>query len=116
MGALSKAAILAAAAAQPEVVAVPEWGGDVTVRLLTGTERDAVFSGLKKGADGSTDMRDYRARLVAAAVVLDGGETLTLDDVAGQDDTHPTAVLRLFSAAQRINRLRPEDMEAAAGN
>ena len=43
---LNKAAILAAEDLKTETVAVPEWGGEVRVRTLTGTERDAFESGL----------------------------------------------------------------------
>ena len=115
MGALSKEAILGLASPGPEVVDVPEWGGSVLVRMLTGTERDALFGALAKAGDGSIDMRDYRARLVAAAVTADG-VAFTHAEVAALDDTQPTAVLRLFTAAQRINMLRPGALEAAQGN
>jgi hypothetical protein len=101
----------------PTQVDVPEWSGFVHVRMLSGTERDTVFSGLGKNADGAMDLRDYRARLVAAATVDEAGIALfTRDEVAALDDTHAAAVLRLFDAAQRINRLRPADLEAAQGN
>ena len=118
MPALSKDAILGLAAPGPEVVEVPEWGGNVPVRMLTGAERDTLFSALDKNEDGSTNMRDYRARLVAAAVVgEDGlGPMFTIAEATVLDDKQPTAVLRLFTAAQRINMLRPGDLEAAQGN
>jgi hypothetical protein len=116
MAPLSKNAILAQTAPAPELVDVPEWAGSVLVRVLTGTERDALFAVLGKNDDGSTNMRDFRARLVSAAVLADGAAAFTRDEVLQLDDTQPTAVLRLFSAAQRVNKLRPGDLEAATGN
>ena len=116
MVSLTKDAILGRAAQGPEAVDVPEWGGSVAVRMLTGTERDALFAALQRGEDGSTDMHDFRARLVSAAVVGEDGPMFTHAEVAALDDTQPTAVLRLFTAAQRINKLRPGDLEDVAKN
>ena len=104
-------------AAKPEVVTVPEWAGAVRLRALSGTERDAVMTSLPENAPGKVDMRQYRARLVAACAVDDAdAPLLTVDEALGLDETQASALLRLFNAATRINGLRPEDAEAAKGN
>lgn len=69
---LNKKAILAAMDLKTEDVAVPEWGGDVRVRTLTGTERDAFESGLVQ-KDGKRDLSNLRARLVSLAIIDENG-------------------------------------------
>ena len=117
MAGLTAEAIFAIPRTAPEAVKVAEWGGEVWVRLLTGAQRDAMFSGLKRNADDTTDMRDLRARLLSAAIVKeDGSPMFTQEQALQADDDYPAAAVRLFNIAQRINKLRPEDMEAASGN
>ena len=81
---LSKEAILAAQDVVTELVEVPEWGGSVRVRGLTGAERDA-FEGetiQRNGRDVKTNTRNLRARLV----VLSACETGRTQTAAG--DAH----------------------------
>ena len=74
MNILTKEAILAADDLPRETILVPEWGGDVYVRTMSGTDRDAFESSLI-ARDGAKDgrMENVRARLVA----------LTLCDATG---------------------------------
>lgn len=113
---LSKEAILAAAQSRTVDVPVPELGGEIRLRTLTGAERDATFAAVRV-ADGRTDMRDYRVRLVAAcAVDADGRALLTVEEAGQLDDLAAPAMLRLYQAAQRLNGLLPDAVEAAEGN
>ena len=49
MNILSKEAILAADDLPREKVNVPEWGGEVLVRTMSGTDRDAFEASLQIG-------------------------------------------------------------------
>lgn len=103
MGVLNKAAILSAEDLKTETVAVPEWGGDVRVRTLTGTERDAFESGLVADG-GKRNLDNLRARLLALAIVDDHGARVFTDGDAMLLGGKSAAVLdRLFDVAQRLN-------------
>ena len=66
MKTLTKDQIVAAVDIKTEVVEVPEWGGAVAVRELTGLERDAFEQSMVRvDADGKrqADMSNMRAKL-----------------------------------------------------
>ena len=69
---LSRDDILKAADNEPEEIDVPEWGGSVLVRGMTGRERDAFeLSMLQPGRGGRrvVDPANVRAKLVARCCV-----------------------------------------------
>ena len=110
--------ILAAALAT-EVVPVPEWGGEVVVRELTGAQRDAYeescFTG--RGRDRRENFRNLRARLVALAVVDEAGAPLFSEtDVEALGNAGAAALDRVFTVAQRLSGLSAKDVEDLAGN
>lgn len=112
---LRRDAILAAARLERETVHVPEWGGDVLVQELTAAARDD-FERALVGADGRLGP-NIRARLVALSVVDEDGNRLFSDaDVAELAKQPAKAMDRVFSVAQRLSGLRPEDLEEAAKN
>lgn len=113
---LNKQAILAAQDLKTEDVAVPEWGGSVRVRTLTGAERDAFESGLVE-KDGQRNFANMRARLLALAIVdengvrvFDEGDALLLGGKSA------SALERLFSVAQRLNGIGGEAEADTAKN
>lgn len=113
---LDKAAILAANDIRTEDVAVPEWGGTVRVKVLSGTERNAWGASLL-GEDGKYDAKRYSVRLVAAAVVgEDGAPIFTDEDVPALAAKSGAALARVQAAAERLNGLGAEGLEAARGN
>lgn len=117
--ALSRDAILGADDRPTEVVHVPEWGGDVHVRGLSGAERDAYEAGIASPRpDGRQHMnlRNLRARLVVLAVVdPDSGDRLFRDDDApALGDKSAAAVDRVFSVARRLSGLSEGDVEELA--
>src|ERR1051325_3469724 len=84
---LSRDAVLAADDRTSEVVDVPEWGGPVKVRALSGTQRDQHEpAGVTWGRDAkgapivsALNTDNLRARLVALAVVDEDGNRLFSD-------------------------------------
>ena len=116
---LTKEQILQADDLEMEVVEVPEWGGSVLVRGLTGTERDA-FEGsiiVLKGKRSSMNMRNVRAKLVARSVVDEFMERLFSDaDVEALGKKSAAALDRVFSVAQRLSGVSDDDMEELAEN
>lgn len=119
MALLSKEAILQAQDLPTELVPVPEWGGEILVRGLTGAERDAFEQSIveQRGKSTRINLRNLRAKLVAMTVVDEQGNRLFSDDEAEALGRKSAAALnRVFEVAQRLSGLRQEDVEELAGN
>ena len=116
MSILTRETILAAQDLLTEDVPVPEWGGTVRVRMFTGTERDAFASSLV-GADGKTDLTNYRARLLAASIVDESGaHPFTDADVAALSGKSALALERVFTVADRLNSTGAAAVDTAEKN
>jgi len=116
---LDRDSILSADDMPRELVSVPEWGGDVYVRSMSGFERDAFEASLTvdKTSDKAVNMRNIRARLGALCMVGEDGQRLFSDkDVDALGRKSARALDRVFDVAQRLNGLRNEDVEEMAGN
>ncbi|MFZ2738092.1 MAG: hypothetical protein WBI20_02550 [Burkholderiaceae bacterium] len=115
MNILTKESILAADDLPRERVTVPEWGGDVFVRTMTGTERDAFEASLigkESGKEGRLD--NVRARLVSLALCSESGERLFDDfEIAALGKKSARALDRVFSVAQRLNGIGTEQVDVA---
>jgi hypothetical protein len=110
---LSKDAILAAADLVTEEVPVPEWGGSVLVRGLTGQQRDDFESSMLIQAGGQLgrDLRNTRAKLAAKCMVDGDGKRLFADsDVAALGEKSAAALMRVFDVASRLSGLTEEDV------
>jgi hypothetical protein len=119
----NKEQILAADDLGRETVAVPEWGGEVIVRQMTGAERDAWEMALiwREGEEPEPArarvMSNIRARLVALCAIDDSGARLFSDaDAAALGRKNGDAIDRLYQAAKRLNRLTKADVAAAEKN
>lgn len=113
MGLLTKSAILAADDLKHEDVSVPEWGGEVRVRTMTGTQRNAFGAALV----GEDDMVAFRVKLVVACAVGEDGEPLFNDEDAQALAAKSGAALeRVFLAASRLNGMAADSVELAKGN
>lgn len=116
---LSKAAILAASDLKVERVAVPEWGGAVCVRVMSGTERDAWEAEQygRSNARAGSDLQDFRARFVARCLCDESGALLfTLAEVSALGGKSASALDRVYDAAKRVNALSKADEDALLGN
>ena len=113
---LTKDDILNAADQKIEIVSVPEWGGDVTIAIMSGFARDR-FEGSLLGANGGTNMANIRAKLVAASIVDGSGELVFSDsDISKLGKKSSIALDRIFSAAQKINKISDVDVDELAKN
>jgi hypothetical protein len=116
---LSKAAILGASDLPTQDVHVPELGGDVRVRGLTGTERDAFEATIaqRKGKDVKMNLQNVRARLVSLSTVDENGERLFSDaDVVALGGKSAAALERVFTVAMRLSGLTPDDVKDLTEN
>ena len=120
MSVLTREEILSFNDLSMEIVNVPEWGGDVKVRCLTGGERDELESLVvreKGDGDKNIDLSNFRARLVALSAIDENGNRLfTLDDVKELAKKSAKALDRVFNVAERLSALRVKDEEKAIKN
>jgi hypothetical protein len=112
MNLLNKAAILSAQDLAKELVEVPEWGGSVYVRAMTGAERDAFELSIQ-----GQKLENIRARLCAMCMVDESGTRLFGDKEAKELGQKSAAALdRVFAIAQRLNGIGTKDVEALEKN
>ncbi len=116
---LSREQILGAQDTQQETVPVPEWGGEVIVRGLTGTQRDAfeesMYTG--RGKDRKENFANLRARLTVLCIVGEDGKPLfSVKDVEALGNKSAAALDRVFEACQRLSGLAKKDVDEIAGN
>lgn len=119
MSILSRDQILEAEDRPTETVYVPEWGGGVKVRGLSGAERDAYEASIASPRpDGRQhiNLRNLRARLVVLACVdpETGGRLFKDDDAEALGAKGASAVDRVFNAARRLSGLSEDDIEEMA--
>ena len=103
-----------------DTVEVPEWGEKLTIRTLTGTERDKFEDSMierSKGGKASQNIKNIRAKLVALCVIDpdDGNLPVFLpQDVEALGKKSAKALDRVFTAAQKLNGFTDEDVEELA--
>lgn len=106
--ALSKSKILAANDTKLDKVNVPEWGDDVYIKTLSGTDRD-----LFEDAYSRDKMKNFRARFLVLTLCDDKGDRLFSDeDVDSLGKKSAVVLNRLFEKAWSLNAFRGEDVEA----
>ena len=116
MALLNRNQILEAQDIKTEIVEVPEWGGEVTVKLMTGTERDK-FEASVLDDKGKFKKDNLRAKLVLKCVVDEQGKPLFQPaDLEALGAKSSVALDRVFAAAQRINRIGEQDIEELTKN
>lgn len=108
MAGLSKAAILAAKDARIERFEVKEWGGDVFLRTLSGTERDAFEDSFLE-----EKRKAVRERFLVLTLCDEGGNRLFTDEeIAELGRKNSTILNRIFDKAWSLNAFRAEDVDA----
>ena len=116
---LNKDAILKAADSKIEKLDVPEWGGHVFIRTMTGTERDdfEAETYITKGKNVEFNRRNFRARLLVRALCDESGTPMfTSKDIDALGKKSAKALDRCFGAAQKLNGLSADDVEELTKN
>ena len=120
---LTRETILAKTKLKTELVPVPEWGGTVRVRELTGAERDNSEAAMVRMQNGKgkkeTDltMDNARARLVALSVIGEDGKRIFSDaDIVRLGNLSATALSRVFDVSAKLSKITEEDLEELSGN
>jgi hypothetical protein len=121
---LSRDDILGADDLKMEPVEVPEWGGTVNVKALTGTDRDAWEASQTESRtlpNGNVitypNTENMRAKLVARAVVDDEGKKLFGDaDINALGEKSAAALTRVWLVAARLSGLDDATAGEVEGN
>jgi hypothetical protein len=102
-----------------EEVDVPEWGGIIRVRSLTGAERDAYEMSIvsMNGKELSLNTSNMRSRLVAMSVIDEKGKKVFTDrDVNKLGSKSGAALDRVYTVCQRISGLENESFQKSLEN
>jgi hypothetical protein len=106
--ALDRKSILAADDVRKEKVHVPEWKGDVFLRVLTGTDRDRF-----EESYADQKMKAFRIRFLLLALCDEDGERLFNDDESDILGKKSSVVInRLFEAGWKLNAFTQEAVDA----
>jgi hypothetical protein len=113
---LNRDAILKADDLPRELVNVPEWGGDVYVRTLTGTERDQFEQELVQNKS-KPNLANVRARFAVLTICdADGVRLFQAKDAEPLGKKSASALDRVFEVAQKLNGFSSDDAESLAKN
>lgn len=102
-----------------EDVDVPEWGGTVAVRGMTGRERDSWEAAMfeQRGKKMIANPDNVRAKLIARCVIdEDGGRLFTDSDADQIGDLPAGALSRVYEVAARLSGVTEGDLEEMASD
>jgi hypothetical protein len=99
-------------------VEIPEWGGSVYVRTLTGAERDKFEASMLDAEGRAERVANLRARLaVLVCCDADGKRIFSTDETAVPLGKKSAAALdRIWDAARTLNRMDDASIEEAEKN
>ena len=107
--------IMAADDMKTQVVPVPEWGGEVMIRMLAGFERDAFEQSLSKIKNGKVESNrdNFRARLAAEVLINEDGSKMitTRRQVEMLGRKSVAGLERIVDAATELNAMSESDVE-----
>jgi hypothetical protein len=113
---LNKKAILGADDLKHEDVEVPQWGGTVRVRMMTGAERDEFRTLIAASEDGVAIGR-FSASLLAVTLVDEQGARLfTTEEIDHLAEKSAASIDKIAAVAMRLNGLGGAASEAATKN
>jgi hypothetical protein len=114
---LNKAAFLAANDLAHEDVPVPQLGGSVRIRVMTGAARDDFQEYMRSFGEGPRPTTAIHAALLVQTCIEESGEPMfTMDDIELVRGKSVAAIETMAAAAMRINGLGVQAVDEAAKN
>jgi hypothetical protein len=113
--------IKAAAKLIIESVDVPEWGGTVLVKMLSGKEKTAFYvaQSIARKANNDEPIENYQARFCVAVLCDEEGNRLYQDDQADELGDLPSSgviIERIYDKARKLNCMFTEAEEEQLKN
>jgi hypothetical protein len=100
-----------------ERVDVPEWGGFVYVRTMTGRERDNFETSISGGKGKKTNMNDFRARFAVEIICDEDGERIfNRSDIEALTTKSGRALDRVFDSGKKLNRIGEDEQKELVEN
>jgi hypothetical protein len=99
-----------------QVVPVPEWGGEVIVRALTGSDRDKFDLELQRVKDSGEQPNIRGLMAVLCVVDEDGNQVFTHADIAELAKKNAKPLDRIFDVAAPLSGLAKDVVEDAEKN
>lgn len=98
-------------------VEIPEWGGSVNIREMTGADRDAIESLLFDESGNQRQVKNFRGIVVSMSVVdSDGNRIFGEDDIETLEQKSAAALNRIFLAALELNAMTASSAKAIEKN
>ena len=114
---LNKAAFLAAADLAHEDVPVPQLGGSVRIRVMSGAARDAFQEYMRSFGEEPRPTSAVHAALLVQTCIEESGEPMfTMDEIELLRGTSAAATEVMAAAAMRINGLGVHAVDETAKN
>lgn len=116
MALLNRNQILEAKDIKTEIVDVPEWGGSVMVKLLTGKERDE-FEASSLDSKNNFKKDNIRAKMVLkCAINEDFTPMFSPADLDSLGAKSSVALDRVFWAAMKLNKMGQTEIDELVKN
>jgi len=116
---LNKEQILGAKDIKIEKISIPEWGGDVFIKGMTGSERDKFEASIveMRGSQQKLNMVNVRAKLACYCLCDEKGERLFSDaEMLDLAKKSASSLQRIFDTAQRLSGIGDADVESLVKN
>jgi hypothetical protein len=109
---LNKEQIQAAEDRKPETHSVPEWGGEVCLRCMSGPARESFEEAVSGKSSGD---RNFRAHLLVRSLCDEKGQRIFTDqDVDLLGDKSAAVLIRLAEAAMRLSGIGASEKKESA--
>ena len=113
---LSKEQILNARDREIVKVEVPEWGGSIYLKSLSGSDRDE-FESISVQANEKKNWKNIRAQLLVYTITDESGNKLfEKKDIEKLGAKSGKVLDRLFVESQKLSKIRNEDIEGLEKN
>lgn len=116
---ISREQFLSQKALRTRDIEIPEWGGLVRVKALSGAERDLIEQKQfdQKGKSPRVNVAGFRARLVVFGVVdPDGKRIFTEADIPAINEMDGGVIDRIATAVSELSGYTPAEVERLEGN
>ena len=115
---LTKEAILQSKDYQDEVINVPEWGGSVRLKTMSGVERDMFETeAMKRKKGDKIELKGLKSFLLMLTLVNDKGERLFAEaDIDELNKKSGAVIDTLFVKCQDLNKLTQGSLEDSVKN
>ena len=113
MAILDRDAILQARDARVQKLHVPEWGGDVYIRVMSADDRDDIMSQFRDGVSFAQAHARFAAKVLCDK---DGGRLFSDDELAKLGGKSGLVLERIWEAAAPLNGIGGEAIEELEKN